>query len=112
MAGEVDIATIAQLEHALREPRSQAPLVVVDLRDLTFMDSWGVHAIVDASIRARQAGHRLVLLRGPRDVDRLLALTGSSGDVENGDVDRVEPPIEARLTAVGADRSASGGRTP
>lgn len=56
--------------------------------------------------------HRLVLVRRPRDVDRLFALTGSSGDVENGYVDRVEPPIEARLTAVGADQSASEGRTP
>ncbi|MGZ4232886.1 MAG: STAS domain-containing protein [Solirubrobacteraceae bacterium] len=42
------------------------------------MDSCGVHAIVDASIRARQVGHRLVVLRSPRDVYRLFALTGNS----------------------------------
>ena len=42
----------------------QAQLVVLDLRELAFMDSSGVHAIVNASIRARQVGRRLVLLRG------------------------------------------------
>jgi anti-anti-sigma factor len=95
VAGELDVATTPQLERALREVRSQAPLVVLDLRDLAFMDSSGVRAIVDASIRAREVGRRLVLLRGPRHVDRLFALTGSSGDVERGYVDRVEPPVEA-----------------
>ncbi|MGZ4181544.1 MAG: hypothetical protein ACXVUL_12795 [Solirubrobacteraceae bacterium] len=73
------------------------------------MDSCGVHAIVDASIPARQVGHRLVLLRGPREVDRMFALTGNSGDVERGYVDRVESrtatPSRAELIAARADRA-------
>ena len=109
LAGELDIPTTPQLERTLCEPRSQVPLVVLDLRDLTFMESCGVHAIVDASIPARQVGHRLVLLRGPREVDRMLALTGSSGDVERGYVDRVESrtatPSRAELIAARADRA-------
>jgi anti-anti-sigma factor len=36
---------------------------VLDLRDLQLMDSSGVHVIVNASIRARRLGGRLVLLR-------------------------------------------------
>jgi hypothetical protein len=46
-----------------------------------------VHAIVNASLRARQVGHRLVLLRGGLDVDRVFTLTGSSDDVEIVDLD-------------------------
>ena len=42
--------------------RSQARLVVLDLRELTFIDSSGVHAIVSAGIRARKGGRRLVLV--------------------------------------------------
>jgi hypothetical protein len=61
LAGELDIATTPR---ALREPRLQARLVVLDLRELAFIDSGGEHAI-EASIRARQAGHRVLLLRGP-----------------------------------------------
>jgi anti-anti-sigma factor len=91
VAGELDIATSPQLEQTLREPR--AHLVVLDLRELAFMDSSGVHAIVNASARARQLGRRLVLLRGPPRVDRVFGLTGSSADVENGYMD----PGEALL---------------
>ena len=36
LAGELDIATTLQLDGTLREHRSQVPLVVLDLRDLTF----------------------------------------------------------------------------
>jgi anti-anti-sigma factor len=91
VAGELDIETSPQLEQTLREPSSQ--LVVLDLRELAFMDTSGVHTIVNASTRARQLGRRLVLLRGPPRVDRVFGLTGNSADVENGYVD----PGEALL---------------
>jgi anti-anti-sigma factor len=82
VAGALDIETAPQLERALREPQLQTHLVVLDMGELSFMDCSGVHAIVDASVRARKSGRRLVLLRGCPTVDRMFALTGSSGDVE------------------------------
>jgi anti-sigma B factor antagonist len=91
----LDIATTPQLERTLREPRLQARLVVLDLRELTFMDSCGVHAIVDASMRARQVGHRVLLLRGPPGVDRVFTLTGTSEHVVDGDIRAVEPSVQA-----------------
>jgi anti-sigma B factor antagonist len=93
VGGELDIATTPQLERMLSE--SQARLVVLDLRELAFIDSCGVHAIVNAGIRARQAGRRLVLVRVPSNVRRMLTLTGSSDQVEIGDVDPVAPPVHA-----------------
>jgi anti-sigma B factor antagonist len=100
VVGELDVDTTPQLEQTLREPRTQ--LVVLDLRELAFMDSSGVHAIVNASVRARQLGGRLVLLRGPPRVDRVFGLTGNSADVENGYVDPGEallmlPEVESSL---------------
>jgi anti-anti-sigma factor len=97
LTGELDVDTTPQLEQTLSDPDSQARLVVVDMRELAFMDSSGVHAIVNASARARQRGSRLVILRGPRDVDRVFSLTGSAGDVESGDVEPVEPSVQALL---------------
>jgi anti-sigma B factor antagonist len=94
--GELDIATSPQLQETLLEPRLQAQLVVLDLREVAFMDSSGVHAIVNASIRARQVGRRLVLLRGGLDVDRVFTLTGSTGDVEIVDLDPVPALAEGR----------------
>ena len=88
VVGELDVDTTPQLEQTLREPRAQ--LVVLDLRELAFMDSCGVHAIVNAGARARQLGRRLVLLRGPPRVDRVFGLTGTSTDVENGYMDPVD----------------------
>ena len=62
LTGELDVDTTPQLEETLSHPDSQARLVVVDMRELAFMDSSGVHAIVNASARARQRGSRLVIL--------------------------------------------------
>jgi hypothetical protein len=59
------------------------------------MDCSGVHAIVNASILARKDGRRLVLVRGRPDVYRMFALTGSTGDVDIGDADPVQPPVPA-----------------
>ena len=97
VAGELDLATAPQLERTLCETQQQARLVLLDLRALTVMDSTGVHTIVNASIAARQLGCRLVLLRGPPDVDRMFALTGSSDPVEFGDLGHspIEPPVHA-----------------
>jgi anti-sigma B factor antagonist len=95
VAGELDVATAPQLERTLREAQQTARLVLLDLRELTFMDSAGVHAIVNASIDARQRGRRLVVLRGSPNVDRLFTLTGRSDAVEIGDLDLppAEPPV-------------------
>jgi anti-anti-sigma factor len=95
-AGELGVATTPQLVRTLLEPELQALLVVLDLSELAFMDIFGVHAIVNASIRARQGGRRLFVLRGSPKVDRMFTLTESS-DVEIGDVDPVEPPAQALL---------------
>ena len=102
--GELDIATVPQMQRTLREPHLEARLVVLDLRQLDFIDVSGVHAIVNASIRARRDGRRLVLLRGPPNVDRMFTLTGSSDDIELGDLERHEPAIQVLLQLAGRDR--------
>jgi anti-anti-sigma factor len=93
VGGELDIATTPRLERTLDETRAR--LVVLDLRELAFIDSCGMHAIINAGIRTRRAGRRLVLVRVPAHVDRMLTLTGSSHQLEIGDVDPVAPPVHA-----------------
>jgi anti-sigma B factor antagonist len=95
LVGELDLAAAPQLERTLGQPQLQARLVVLDLRELAFIDSSGVHAIVNATTRAREQGRRLMLLRGPQNVDRVFTLTGSFDDVEIGDVGLLEAPVEA-----------------
>jgi anti-anti-sigma factor len=99
LAGELDIATTPQLEQTLRDSQLGARLVVLDLRGLAYMDSSGVHA----SIRARELGRQMVVLRGPPNVDRSLTLSGSIDDVEIHDLDRGEPPVQVLLQLVDED---------
>jgi anti-anti-sigma regulatory factor len=87
-----------RLKRVLRALRAR--LVVLDLRELAFMDSSGVHAIVEASIRARQLGNRLLLLSGPPGVDRVFTLTASTDDVLSGDINAVEPSAQALMELV------------
>jgi anti-anti-sigma factor len=55
---------------------TQRTRAVLDLRGVTFMDSAGLKAILRASEFAESHGHTLVLRRGPRQVQRLIELTG------------------------------------
>ena len=94
VTGELDIATATPLQRALGGPQARVPLVVLDLRELTFMDSSGVHAIVNASNRARDAGRRLIVVRGPPNVDRMFARAGVADVVEIADVSSLLALIE------------------
>jgi anti-sigma B factor antagonist len=75
-SGELDIASALGLEMKLLDAISDAGLVVLDLGDLEFIDTAGVRAIVKAGIHARQLAHRMVILRGAANVERMLALAG------------------------------------
>lgn len=78
LSGELDLAAAPRLQETLQDVLGRAQLIILDLRQLTFIDSTGIHAVIDAHNRARGIGHRLVLIRGPRAVDRVFALTGVS----------------------------------
>lgn len=84
--GELDLAGVPALRHALDSVQRTARLVILDLRGLTFMDLTGLRAIIDAEAQARRGRQRLVLIRGPAQVDRLLALVGQSAGLEIVDV--------------------------
>jgi anti-sigma B factor antagonist len=75
LAGDLDIATAPALDDALHEAVALAPLVVLDLRDLDFVDVAGVRAVAKARARARRAGRQVVVLRGSPSVDRVFSLT-------------------------------------
>ncbi len=71
------MASGPELEQALDEVSgSPVQLLVIDLRQLDFMDSTGLSIIVKAHHRFRVEGRELGLVRGPAQVQRLLDLTG------------------------------------
>jgi anti-anti-sigma factor len=77
VTGELDLASSPALEHELERGRgSTAPVVIVDLRKLEFMDSTGLSVLVRAHQRAAESDRRFGLVKGPPQVQRLLDLTG------------------------------------
>jgi anti-sigma B factor antagonist len=106
VAAELDIASASHLEHVLHQAELKARLVVLDLRDLTFMDSFGLRLIATTTERAQRTGRRLTLVRGPRQVERLLALTGADERLEIAELGDFEPAIRALLEIARADKVA------
>ena len=76
LGGELDIATVPELDAALRLAWASSDVIVLDLRELEFIDSSGVHLMVEADRRIRRAGGRLIVVRGPWEIDWLFVLLG------------------------------------
>jgi stage II sporulation protein AA (anti-sigma F factor antagonist) len=64
---------------------SDATSIVIDLSELTFMDSTGVRLLVTAHARSRADSDRLTLVRGRAAVQRVLELTGVDALLPFGD---------------------------
>lgn len=76
LTGELDIAGAARVEQELeRIERELPPTIVLDLRELAFMDSTGLRVIVAADGRAREQSRRLVIVRGTDTVQRIIEMT-------------------------------------
>ena len=76
--GELDLATVTILDpaidHALAEPERPRG-IALDLRELDFMDSSGLRAVVLAQRRLADLGLRFALVRGGEPVHRVFELT-------------------------------------
>jgi anti-sigma B factor antagonist len=74
LIGELDLTSADQTEQGLAEIEASISDVVFDLRDLEFIDSTGLRIILSADARARERGDRVVIVRGPAQVDRVFRL--------------------------------------
>jgi anti-anti-sigma factor len=75
--GELDIASAGALAAEIRHGLEARPeTLVVDLQDVGFMDSTGVHVLLDAQHRAQGQGVSLVVLRPDGACRRIFELCG------------------------------------
>jgi anti-sigma B factor antagonist len=76
VAGEVDLCTASEIEAQLEELwLSGWTAVDVDLRQVSFMDTSGLHALTRAMHAAQTLGTTLTIVDGSDPVRRLLSLT-------------------------------------
>jgi anti-sigma B factor antagonist len=75
--GEIDLATAPSLERDLCSAhREVTQEMVLDLAEVTFMDSVGVHLLLDAYERAMGGGYQFRLRHVPAQTQRLFSLAG------------------------------------
>ena len=81
--GDLDLAAVDDVDAALQEAISGGDPVVVDLVDVSFIDSTGMRAMIDARRRSRDLGVAMVCVcPNNAAVWRLLELTGTTGFFE------------------------------
>jgi anti-sigma B factor antagonist len=104
LRGELDLGTAPKLEGHLRQVEQDGvQAVLLDLRDLTFVDSTGLHTFVKARSRAADNGHRLALVGANEYVKKLMRLIAIQGILEEHGVQLLD-----RFTRPSPGTSADG----
>ena len=76
LRGEFDMAGELQFESELTRLLEDEPgTLLFDLRELRFLDSTGLRALIRARSRAQRDGWNLALTRAPHPVERVFSLT-------------------------------------
>jgi anti-anti-sigma factor len=90
LEGELDLVTAPWLARRLQKLEAdRPPVLVIDLRDLTFMDSSGLRELFSAQRRARAEDRRVVLVKGSEPIDRVLEMVSADRAMET-----VEDPAD------------------
>ena len=77
--GALDLATVPELDDQLAGLRDAGfRRLILDLRGLHFMDSSGLRCILKYDSLARNDGFSIELVQGPRAVQRVFELTGTT----------------------------------
>ena len=97
LRGELDLCTRPQVADVLDGLKPNADTVrhiVLDLRGLTFIDGQGVGELIKQADFARQNRHNLAVVRGRKNIQRLLEITAVEELLVLVDVpeDLVPPP--------------------
>lgn len=74
-AGELDVMTVPELERRVRELPPAVQELVIDLREVSFIDSSGIRALLLASESCRQQDVELSVMQGAGQVAQVMRIT-------------------------------------
>jgi anti-anti-sigma factor len=75
--GELDLASAPLLTQEIENAGADAAaMIVLDLKELQFIDSTGLRIVLAANERSQERGQEFALTRGSQQVQRLLSITG------------------------------------
>ena len=73
--GALDLVRAYDFDDAMRRIERDAPgRLLLDLRQLEFLDTTGLSRVLAVRRRCRRSGRRLVLVRGPMAIQRMFTL--------------------------------------
>jgi anti-sigma B factor antagonist len=98
LTGDCDLAARDELMSILVTAAGSATVVLVDLAEVRFLDSSGLHALIAGHHAAIEQGGRLYVANATGAVDRVLDLTGVG--------DLLRPPVDG-ATAATPDTNAT-----
>jgi anti-sigma B factor antagonist len=75
LAGDLDLGTAPQLKQAIDAYARTGQTITIDLREVTFIDSMGLAALVRARHRALARGAELRLVAPPAPISRVFELS-------------------------------------
>lgn len=79
-AGELDMTAVDELDAEVRSLRRAGfDHVVIDLRQTGFIDSSGLRLLLSLRNSAERDGHRLTVIRGRAEVQKIFDLTATTG---------------------------------
>ena len=105
LTGELDVGTVRRMEGALMEQILQRPGVLIDLGGLTFIDSSGIGALIQACRGANGTPVKVVVGEGTQ-VARVFEIAGV-GEAVDVFTDR-EEALAALAAMVGRANADSG----
>jgi anti-anti-sigma factor len=76
VGGELDLATAPELARMLGALRARGHAVVLDLADVTFMDSTGLNLLLEAQREVGRDGWEFSVRGASQPVRRVIALAG------------------------------------
>ena len=103
VTGEVDLDTAPTVRDEVLRQLHEGATVHLDLGDVTFMDSSGLHVLLATTRRAALVGAELRLVRVSPRVQRLIVLTGTQTVLEQTGI-----PGPAEIPSQATDRSDGG----
>jgi anti-sigma B factor antagonist len=91
-AGELDMSSAPALRHELDAARDEAVTTLLDMAEVTFIDSTGLHLLLDASL-GTDDDWSFFIVRPSKAVKRLIDVSGT------GDVLALAEPAAGRVPA-------------
>jgi anti-anti-sigma factor len=74
--GEIDLATVDLVREAVDREQQTGEALVLDLREVGFMDTSGLRYVLELNARSQEEGFGLRLVRGPSGVQRVFEVSG------------------------------------